>query len=92
MDPDKDIGDDPIYNYVKKATVLATNLGNITSKTDARFVSDFSINFRPTCYMSIQSCIKGDEQVLIINQLFENDVYVKQLISDIKETLNGIGL
>ncbi len=82
-DPEKDIADDPVYNYIINATVLATNLGNIASVGDAGFVKDFSINFKPTCYMSIQTCIKGDEQVLIINQLFDDEAYVKQFINDI---------
>lgn len=82
-DSDKDIANDPVYNYIRYATVLSTNLGNIASEKDAAFVDDFSIGFRPTCYTSIQACVKGDEQVLIINQLFEDDVYVKQFITDL---------
>lgn len=83
QDPDKDIGYDPVYNYIRCATTLATNLGNIASVRDAKHVRDFSISFRPTCCSSIQTCVKGDEQVLIINQLFEDGVYVKQLVEDL---------
>ncbi|MCR4611252.1 MAG: hypothetical protein K5644_05080, partial [Lachnospiraceae bacterium] len=61
----------------------ATNLGNIASNRDAEYVRDFSISFRPTCASSIQSCVMGNKQVLIINQLFKDDVYVEQLIKNL---------
>ena len=83
VEPDMDISDDPVYNYITKASVLATNLGNIASVRDAKYLTDFSINFRPTCYTSIQACIMGDEQVLIVNQIFDSEEYVNQLVSEI---------
>ncbi|MCR4610421.1 MAG: non-ribosomal peptide synthetase, partial [Lachnospiraceae bacterium] len=67
--PNLDISKDPVYSYIREATVLATNLGNIASNRDAEYVRDFSISFRPTCASSIQSCVMGNKQVLIINQL-----------------------
>ena len=84
MDENLDIGDDPVYNYIRYATVLATNLGNIASVAEAKYVRDFSISFRPTCYTSIQACVKGDEEVLIINQVFDDDVYINRLIYDLE--------
>ena len=81
--PDLDINEDPVYNYIRTANVLATNLGNITDKRDAEFVDNFSINFRPSCLTSIQVCAKGDREVLIINQVFDDDVYVKRFTEDL---------
>ena len=85
-DPDKDIGEDPVYQYIKVANVLATNLGNIASVRDSSFVRDFSINFKPTCCASIQSCVIGDDQVLMINQLFPDEIYVDKLIEILKRS------
>ncbi len=87
-DNDKNIGDDDVYSYIRTASVLATNLGNIASVRDAEYVRDFSINFRPTCYTSIQSCVMGKEQVLIVNQVFESNDYVRELVSEI--SLDGM--
>lgn len=87
-DNDKNIGDDDVYSYIRTASVLATNLGNIASVRDAEYVRDFSINFRPTCYTSIQSCVMGNEQVLIVNQVFESNDYVRELVSEI--SLDGM--
>lgn len=85
INEDLDIADDPVYQYIRNATVLATNLGNIASVRDAEYVRDFSINYKPTCASSIQSCVMGETQVLIINQLFKSDIYVKKLIDDLTE-------
>ncbi len=85
-DPDSDIGKDPVYKYMTTATVLATNLGNIASAEDAMYIKDFSIDFKPTCYTGIQACIKGDEQILIINQRFKDDIYVRQIITDLESS------
>ena len=87
-DDDKNIDDDDVYSYIKTASVLATNLGNIASVRDAEYLRDFSINFRPSCYTSIQSCVMGKEQVLIVNQVFESKEYVRELVSEI--SLDGM--
>ncbi len=87
-EPDMDISEDPVYSYIRTASVLATNLGNIASVRDAKYLTDFSINFRPTCYTSIQSCVMGDEEVLIVNQIFDGEEYVNQLVSEI--SMNGM--
>lgn len=87
-DDDKNIDDDDVYSYIKTASVLATNLGNIASVRDTEYLRDFSINFRPSCYTSIQSCVMGKEQVLIVNQVFESKEYVRELVSEI--SLDGM--
>ena len=84
--PELNFADDPVYQYIRQANVLSTSLGNIAHSSDAEYVKDFSISFTPTCAMSIQSCICGQEQILIVNQKFESDVYVKRLARELKES------